>query len=400
MSAPSRESRLADLIASFGANVQPGQEVSVTSAIGKEGLTRELARACYERGAKYVDVHYVDQWVKRQRLAHADPETLGYVPRWLGERLLQLSDEHGCRISLSGPHAPRALEGIDPALAGRDLLPSLKETGEVINRRTMNWCVAPAPSAGWAEFVYPELRPGEAMERLWQTIEHVCRLDEPDPVAVWLERASALRDVAARLTARRFDAIRLVGPGTDLTVGLLPSSRWVAGGSDTVDGVHFHPNVPSEEVFVTPDPQRAEGHVAGTLPRELSGAIVDGFRLELAGGAVTRVDAERGAETLRGALARDPGASRLGELALVDGHGRIGPLGTVFYDTLLDENAAHHIALGNGYASGVDDPADVARANVSAIHVDLMVGGPQVDVDGIDRDGSAVPVLRAGAWQL
>ncbi len=254
MIADSRAARLADLIAGFGANIQPGQVVNVSSAPGKEEVTRELARAAYERGAKYVDVSYFDQWVKRERLAHADPDTLEYVPEWMGRRLLQLSDERGCRISLSGPHAPRALEGIDPALAGRDLLPYLKETGEVINRRTSNWCVAPAPTLDWATYVYPDLEPGAALERLWSDIEHICRLDEPDPVASWTERMDAIKVVAGRLTTHRFDSIRLHGTDTDLTIGLLPSSRWVAGGMETVDGLSFHPNVPSEEIFTTSRP--------------------------------------------------------------------------------------------------------------------------------------------------
>lgn len=391
--------RLAELIVGFGANVQPGQVVNVSSAIGKESLTREVARAAYQRGAKFVDVHYADQWVKRERLSHAAEDTLGYVPEWMGQRLLRLADERGCRISLSGPHAPTALEGIDPSRAGRDLLPYLKETGEVINRRTTNWCVAPAPTPAWAAYVYPELEPQAALDRLWEAVAHICRLDEPDPVQAWTERTRALGATAAWLTERRFDAVHLHGPGTDLTIGLLPSSRWIAGGMQTVDGVAFHPNLPSEEVFTTPDPLRAEGVVTGSLPRELYGAIVDGFRLEFAGGAVTRIEAERGAEALRAAVARDPNGSRLGELALVDGEGRIGPLGTVFYDTLLDENAASHIALGNGYATGVDDPADERRVNAAGVHIDLMVGRPELVVDGITRDGERVPLLRGGLWQ-
>ena len=214
---------------------------------------------------------------------------------------------------------------------------------------------------------------------------HICRLDEPDPIAAWTQRMERLRATAGRLTERRFDTIRLHGADTDLTIGLLPSSRWIAGGMETVDGLWFHPNVPSEEIFTTPDPLRADGYVTGSMPRELYGAIVDGFRLEFVDGSVTRIDAERGAEALRAAVARDPQGSRLGELALVDGEGRIGPLETVFFDTLLDENAASHIALGNGYATGVDDPADEERVNAAGIHIDLMVGSPSSPSTGSRR---------------
>jgi aminopeptidase len=228
----------------------------------------------------------------------------------------------------------------------------------------------------------------------------MCRLDEADPVAAWEERMAAMLDAARRLNERRFDAIRLHGPGTDLTIGLLPSSMWDAATFETVDALVHHPNLPTEEVFTTPDPQRADGMVTMTMPRELYGAIVDGIRIEFQGGRAVRIDADKGAETLRAAAAKDDGASRLGELALVDGSGRIGPLETVFYDTLIDENAASHLALGSGLPMGLADPADTELINESAIHIDLMIGSPELDVDGITTTGEHVPVLRCGAWQI
>jgi aminopeptidase len=392
--------RLADLVVAYGANVQPGQIVGVTTYTGKEALTREVARAAYERGARWVDVVTFDPWVKRQRLAHADESTLDYIPPWLEDRLEWLSAEHAARITLNGPAAPNALEGIDPARAGRDVLPYLPKTGEVVNRHTTNWCVAPAPSRGWATLVHPELEGGAAYDRLWTEIAHVCRLDTDDAEAAWRERARSLESTATRLTERRFDAIRLHGPGTDLTVGLFPSSVWHAGDFQTVDGLRHFPNIPSEEIFTTPDPERVDGYVAATRPLQVYGALLDGIRMEFEGGRAVRIDADRGADTLRAIAAKDDGASRLGELALVDGEGRIGPLGTVFYETLLDENAASHVALGNGYDLGVESADDVARVNASSVHVDFMIGSPDLDVDGITREGEAVPVLRAGGWQI
>ena len=391
--------KLAEL-AVFGANVQPGQIVAVTSYLGKEDLTRRIARAAYARGAKYVDVLYFDQWVKRERIAGAAEDTLDYVPPWMSERLLHLSDEHAARISLSGPHAPRALEGLDPARAGRDLIPYLPQSGEVSNRMTTNWTIVPAPTPSWAEAVYPDLPSDEAYERLWEAVVHICRLDADDPGGAWVERISTLKANAARLTERRFDAMRLRGAGTDLTVGLLPSSRWKAGDQKTVDGVRHFPNLPTEETFVTPDPERVDGHVSGTMPLELSGSVISGIRVEFSGGRAVAIDAEQGAEALRAVAAKDEGAARLGELAIVDGEGRIGPLETVFLDTLIDENAASHIALGNGYKHTLDDPADKERANASTVHVDFMIGSPELDVDGLTADGDVVPVLRNGAWQI
>jgi aminopeptidase len=392
--------KLAEL-AVFGANVQPGQLVAVTSYLGKEDLTRRIARAAYARGAKYVDVLYFDQWLKRERVAGAaEEEWLDYVPPWMSQRLLHLSEERAARIALSGPHAPRALEGLDPSRAGRDLLPSLPETGDVVNRMTTNWTIVPAPTRAWAEAVYPDATPDEAYERLWEAVSHVCRLDADDPGEAWIERVSTLKANAQRLTDRRFDAMRLHGPGTDLTVGLLPSSRWKAGDQETVEGVRHFPNLPTEETFATPDPERVDGHVTATRPLELSGSVIAGIRVDFSGGRAMQIDADEGAEALRAVAAKDEGAARLGELALVDGEGRIGPLDTVFFDTLIDENAATHIALGNGYDHPVEDPGDRERINRSSVHVDFMIGSPALDVDGVTREGDVVPVLRGGAWQI
>ena len=204
---------------------------------------------------------------------------------------------------------------------------------------------------------------------------------------------------AERLSERRFDAIHLRGPGTDLTVGLLPSHRWLGADFTTVDGLTHYPNLPTEEIFTTPDPERVDGHVSATMPLEVYGSFISGIEMTFEGGRATKVDADEGAEALRSIVAKE-GADRLGELALVDGEGRIGPLGTVFYETLLDENAASHIALGNAYTFPLEDEADRARANRSDLHVDFMIGSPEVDVDGITRDGATVPVLRGGAWQI
>jgi aminopeptidase len=258
----------------------------------------------------------------------------------------------------------------------------------------------PVPTRPWAEIVYPGLEPEAAYERLWEDVAHVCRLEADDPSEAWTERSKVLKAHATRLTDRRFDALRLHGQGTDLTIGLFASAHWAAGDLETVDGRRHSPNIPTEEVFGTPDPERVDGYVSATMPLELSGSIIHGIRLEFEGGRAVKIDADSGVEVLRAVAARDDGASRLGEIALVDGEGRIGPLGRVFYDTLIDENAASHIALGSGYEHPVEDPAEIARVNASEVHVDFMIGSPELDVDGITRDGEHVPVLRKGVWQV
>jgi aminopeptidase len=291
------------------------------------------------------------------------------------------------------------MDGVDPALLGRDMLPRVRESIEAVNERTLNWTIAPCPSPGWAALVYPELEADAALARLWDEISHVCRLDEPDPVAAWVDRLALLTSVADRLNALRLDSLRLQGPGTDLTVGLLPGSHWLCAQMSTVDGIAHTPNIPTEEVFTTPDPDRVEGTVTATKPLFTSGAIITGLRVRFEGGRAVEITADQGAETLRALSERDPGAARLGEVALVDRESRIGSLGTVFFDTLLDENAASHIALGQGLGFGVDD-SDRERINQSQLHIDFMVGSSEVAVTGLTAAGEEVAVLRGGAWQV
>ena len=391
---------LADLAVRFGACVQPGQIVALSSEPGKEELARAIAEAAYAAGAKFVDLSVFDVHFKRARAQYADRDTLGFVPSYMGERLNALGEARAARISISGPVAPHALDGLDPELVALDMLPRLPESMALVNARTTNWTIVPGPTRDWAMLVHPRLEPEAALERLWGEIAHVCRLDEADPIAAWETRFTELLRVAGELTARRLDAIRLHGPGTDLTVGLLPSSRWVSAGFETVDGILHHANLPTEEVFTTPDPERVDGVVAATKPLFTAGTTITGLKVRFEGGRAVAIDADENAELLRGLTARDEHGVRLGELALVDGEGRIGPLGTVFYDTLLDENAASHIALGAGYQTAVEDDADRDRVNVSQIHIDFMIGSPEIDVDGLTTGGAVVPLLRAGRWQI
>jgi len=394
--------RFADLIVSVGANVQPGQVLAVEALPDARPLVTAIARRAYEQGARYVDVLYWEPGVKRIRAELAPEDSLAWVPPWLGQRMLGLGELDAARVVLVPLVPPGLLNGVDSSRAGRDRLPTVQETFTVIDQRSVAWTISPFPIPSWAAIVYPELAADAALEQLWHDVAHVCRLDEPDPAAAWNERIDQLWQVAERLDALELDALRFEGPGTDLTVGLLPSSRFAkeGGASHTRTGVRHVPNIPTEEVFTTPDPERTEGVVAATKPLDIAGSLVTGLRVRFEAGRAVAIDADTNADTLRARCAIDEGASRLGEVALVDRESRIGRLGRTFFTTLLDENATSHVALGDAYSAPIADPADVPRINESGVHIDFMIGSDDVAVTGVTRSGTSVPLLRGGAWQI
>ena len=392
--------RFADLVIGFGANVQRDQIVAIGCEPGKEYLVRELAASAYRHGARFVDVGWFDPHVKHARIANAREETLDFVPPWYGQRILALGDQRAARVALSGPSAPGLMADLDPALVGKDRLPSVREGIQVVNDRTTNWTICPCATQSWADLVFPDLDEVERLERLEHELLHVLRLDLDDPIAAWRTRADTLVGSAERMSERRFDALHYEGPGTDLTIGLFPSSAWQAARFHTIEGIEHMPNLPTEEVFTTPDPARTEGTVTSTKPLVLTdGTVVRDLVVRFEGGRVAELHASEGGETLETITRTDDGAARLGEVALVDREGRIGELGTIFYDTLLDENAASHIALGQGFPFVLDDE-DKPGSNESEIHIDFMIGSNDLTVTGITRDGSRVPVLVDGRWQI
>jgi len=394
--------RYADLIVSVGANVQPDQVLAVEALPEAQPLVAAIARRAYEKGARYVDVQYFDGDLKRIRAEGARAGTLDWVPPWLGERIVALGELDAARCVLVPMVPPGLLDGVDPARAGQDRLPTLEETFKTIDDRSIAWTLSPYPTLRWARVVYPGLDPDEALDRLWQDVVHVCRLDEPDPAAAWHERIEQIFQVARRLDALDLDALRFEGPGTDLTVGLLPSSRFAkeGGASQTRTGVRHVPNIPTEEVYTTPDPRRTEGLVTATKPLDVAGSLVTGLRVRFEGGRAVEIEADANADALRYRCAVDEGASRLGEVALVDRESRIGRLGRTFFTTLLDENASSHLALGDAYSSPIADPADLLHINASAVHIDFMIGSDDVAVTGTTKGGAQLPIMRGGSWQI
>ena len=390
---------LAQLAVSVGANVAEGQTVIVNAKLGQEPLARAVAAAAYDAGAHLVDVSYADPFVQLARLEHAPDDALGKVLPWVRRRPLDLAGEQGALISLSGPPAPGLLDAIDSGRIGRDA-PAIREHMQVIVDRAISWSIVPGPSPAWARLVHPDLEPDEALMTLWEEIAHICRLDEADPAAAWQARNDELKSAAQRLLDADLDALHYTGPGTDLTIGLLPGLPWTGGSFETKWGRRHIPNLPTEEVFTSPDPVRTEGTVTSTKPLLVSGRAVLGMRVTFEGGRVTKIDADEGADLMRELIRRDADADRLGEVALVDASGRVGPTGTVFHDTLLDENAASHIAIGSGFPLLTEDAALRDRINISGVHTDFMIGGPEIDITGVTRDGREIPVLMGEKWAI
>ncbi|HEY1774633.1 MAG TPA: aminopeptidase [Solirubrobacteraceae bacterium] len=391
---------LATLTVGVSANVAEGQTVIVRANLVDAPLVRAIVRAAYRRGAHQVEVDWSDPLVRKIRLEEADDAALGWVSPWIHELPTKLGELKGSAIMFAGDPAPGLYDDIDAGRLGRDTVP-IPEWGATVAERAVNWAIVPSPTRAWAALVHPELDPDAALERLWSQIERVCRLDEPDPAEAWRTRVTELVAAAQRLTLADLDSLHFEGEGTDLHVGLLPGLRWLGGGLTTAWGRDHLPNLPTEEVFTSPDPARTEGVVRSTKPLLVNGRAVNGLRVRFEGGRAVEIDADSGAELLREIASRDEGACRLGEVALVDGSGRIGPLDTVFRHTLLDENAASHIAIGRGFAFLAEDAQLAERINLSAVHTDFMIGGPGVRVSGRTRDGRDIDVLGAdGSWLL
>ena len=395
--APAIDERLeayADLAVRVGANVQEGQTVFLTTQVEHAPLARALTRAAYRAGARYVDVRYRDDHVRHAMIDLGPDEALTHSPDWV--KTLYRAMEGQAQLWTTGDPEPELMNDLDGERVGRA---RMTEVVEIIRdqmvERSLNWSGIAYPSEGWATQVYGE----PDVERLWEAVAFCTRLDEADPVQAWRDHMARLEGRAKTLNELGLDAIHYTAPGTDLTVGLNANARWRTALFRTRDGVEYVPNKPTEEIFTTPDCRRAEGTIRSSRPLVLDGDIIEGLQLTVKDGKIVDVRADKGAGIVRGQLEVDDRAAYFGELALVDGTSRVGQTHTTFFDTLYDENATCHIAYGFGVPEVFDDEPGEGM-NMSNVHTDFMVGGPELAVDGITKDGRTVAILREDIWQL
>lgn len=399
--------KLAEVAVRVGLGLQPGQELVMTAPVETLKLARLITDAAYRAGASLVTTIFSDDQQALSRYRNASPETFDTAPGWLYEGMAAAYRSGAARLAIVGDD-PNLLAGQDTALvarANRARAKAYRPALELITSSAINWTLVPAAVPAWARAMFPDLAEADAMDRLWSAIFAATRIDSPDPVAAWAGHNQALIARRRMLTERRFAALRFQGPGTDLTVGLADGHAWMGGQSKAANGAVGNPNIPTEEVFTTPHALRTEGHVTATKPLAYQGTLIRDIRVTFANGAITEAHASTGEDVLNRMIEADEGARRLGEVALVPASSPISASGLLFFNTLFDENAASHIALGQAYrkcfvdAETLTDADFTARGgNTSLIHVDWMIGSPRINVDGLDSTGTAQPVMRAGEW--
>jgi aminopeptidase len=403
----------ADLAIRLGLNLQPGQRLLITNlssggvVLEAAPLVRQLAAAAYRAGARFVDVLWADEPLRLLRFEQAPRDSFEEYPTWQVATALEYVERGDALLSVKADD-PDLLRAQDPGLVGLARKVTSQKIAPVlehIERNATNWLVIAAATPAWAARIFPEAEAVEQTDRLWESIFAMCRVGAPDPAAAW--RAHVANLVARRdyLNAKRYAALHYSGPGTDLTVGLPQGHLWDSASMPSQQGIEFIANLPTEEVFTLAHRARVDGTVTASRPLSYGGTLIDGFRVTFAEGRAVSVHAERGEAVLRSLVDTDDGAGRLGEVALVPNSSPISQTGRIFLSTLIDENAASHLAFGSAYRFSVEGAENMSAeefaavgGNTSLLHVDFMIGSGELDVDGITQEGEVEAVMRRGEW--
>ena len=405
--------KYAEAIVRVGLNLRAGQRLIIHNSIVRgvppagRALVHAVTKAAYQAGARYVEVVWGDEEMQRIRLQYAPADSFDIYPKFHIAALMDMIKNGDALLTISA-NDPDAYNGLDPVRVGalqKAHLENWKEIGYNISRNSINWCVVAASSPAWAKKIFPDLDTEEAEQKLWQAIFETTRAVQPDPVAAWQEHIKFLRKRADYLQAKKFTALHYEGPGTDLTLGLPQGHRWFSAQALAQNGVVFTANMPTEEVFTLPDRNRAEGTVAATFPLSHAGSLIEDFSVTFENGRVVKVNAKKNEALLQKIVDTDEGSTRLGEVALVPASSPISKRGHLFYNTLFDENASCHIAIGRAYRFTLIGGEELteeefisAGGNVSLNHVDFMIGSDKMDIDGIKDDSTREPVMRSGEW--
>ena len=398
---------LAEVAIKVGLGLQPGQELVMTASLDSLDLARRITTQAYKAGASLVTTLYSDDEATLARYHHAPDASFDHAAKWLYEGFAEAFKSGAARLAISGAN-PALLANEDSdkvSRASRAVSVAYRPALELITRHAINWTIVAAASPAWAQAMFPDVAPEVAQARLWEAIFAVSRINEADPVAAWRAHDTALQQRAALLNEKRYSYLQYKGPGTDLRLGLADDHLWMGGGTTAGNGLYCIPNMPTEEIFTTPHKDRAEGVVTASKPLSHQGSMIEGIQVRFEAGRIVEARATRGQQVLEKLLETDEGARRLGEVALVPHSSAISASGLTFLNTLFDENAASHIALGQAYSTCVREgekmtAAELAAkgANDSLIHVDWMIGSGELDIDGVTATGAIEPLMRKGEW--
>lgn len=398
---------LAQVAVKVGLDLQPGQELLMTASLDSLDLARRITEQAYRAGASIVTTLYSDDEATLARYHHAPDSSFDHAANWLYEGMGKAFERGSARLAIAGAN-PALLANEDPdkvSRAGKAVSLAYRPALEFITRHAINWTIIAGATPAWAKLVFPQLSEEEALAQLWEAIFTISRVNMEDPVAAWKSHDQALQKRAALLNDKRYSYLHYTGPGTDLRIGLADDHLWMGGGTTAGNGIYCIPNMPTEEIFTTPHKDRVEGIVCASKPLSHQGSMIENISVRFEGGRIVEAHATRGEEVLQKLLKSDEGACRIGEVALVPHSSLISASGITFFNTLFDENAASHIALGQAYSTCVKNgdklsPEELAAkgANDSLIHVDWMIGSGALDIDGITASGATEPLMRKGEW--